>query len=342
MSDVLPRVGRDQIIAYRRRAQALDERLPPGSASLRRAASAGLQDSVPRSALHALHARVRDVGPNAWEDPALVQVWGPRYTAYVVPEGEHAPFTLGRLPGKGQTRERALDVAARLDAYLDGRTLRVEDAASGLGVHHHNLRYASLSGTVLMRWGGARQPTLWTVPCDVDPTDARLELVRRYLHIHGPSTLDAFVRWGGVDRSAAAATFAALSGSLVEVRTPVGDAQLMADDEPALREPAGPAAPARLLPSGDPFYLCWGADRDLLVPDARRRDQLWTPRVWPGALLLRGEIAGTWRRAGTTITVTPWRAVTGDDRAAVEAEAAAMPLPEVTAPATVLWAGVEG
>ena len=51
-------VTREQIIAFRRRIGALDERLPPGSASLGRAVWAGLQDSVPRSALHSLHARV--------------------------------------------------------------------------------------------------------------------------------------------------------------------------------------------------------------------------------------------------------------------------------------------
>lgn len=28
-------------------------------------------------------------------------------------------------------------------------------------------------------------------------------------------------------------------------------------------------------------------------------------RVWPGALLVQGEIAGTWRRAEGTVTVQP-------------------------------------
>jgi hypothetical protein len=38
--------------------QALDERLRPGPDSLRRAAWAGLQDSMPRAALLSIHARV--------------------------------------------------------------------------------------------------------------------------------------------------------------------------------------------------------------------------------------------------------------------------------------------
>jgi hypothetical protein len=65
----------------------------------------------------------------------------------------------------------------------------------------------------------------------------------------------------------------------------------------------------------------------LLVGDARRRGRLWTSRVWPGALLVDGEIAGTWRRAGPCVTVEPWRRLSGAERTAVEAEVAALPLP---------------
>jgi hypothetical protein len=68
---------REQILSHRRAAGALDERLPPGSASLRRAAWAGLQDSVPRAAVLSIHARVHGTGPDTWEDPSLVQLWGP-------------------------------------------------------------------------------------------------------------------------------------------------------------------------------------------------------------------------------------------------------------------------
>ncbi|HXD71555.1 MAG TPA: hypothetical protein VN615_16945, partial [Gaiellales bacterium] len=69
---------REQILAFRRRSGALDERLPLGPESLRQAAWAGLQDSMPRAAVLSLHARVEGIGPMAWEDPAFVQVWGPR------------------------------------------------------------------------------------------------------------------------------------------------------------------------------------------------------------------------------------------------------------------------
>jgi hypothetical protein len=103
------RVARRQILAFRRRVGALDERLPMGSESLRRAAWAGLQDSMPRTALLSLHARVKGVEPSTWEDPSLAQLWGPRYHAYVVAKRDFALFSLGRLPetGKGPPSRRA-------------------------------------------------------------------------------------------------------------------------------------------------------------------------------------------------------------------------------------------
>jgi hypothetical protein len=88
-------------------------------------------------------------------------------------------------------------------------------------------------------------------------------------------------------------------------------------------------APARLLPSGDAYFLLQGTDRELVVPDAGRRRELWTPRVWPGGLLVGGEIAGTWRRADTVLTVQSWRRLSRAERDAVTAEAESLPLPGI-------------
>ena len=130
-----------------------------------------------------------------------------------------------------------------------------------LGVNPNALRYAALTGTVLIRWDGARQPTVWTVPRpEVDPRRtrrARAPLPARPRSRHAQS----FAAWAGVSSRAALAAFDALGPSLVPLRTPVGDAVVLASDEALLRAPAGPAAPARLLPSGDLFYLLQGADR---------------------------------------------------------------------------------
>src|SRR5689334_13438552 len=111
-------LARPQILAFRRQAGALDERLPSGPRSLRRAAWAGLQDSMPRAALLSIHARVEETEPSTWEDPSLVQLWGPRYNVFVVAGRDLAVFSLGTLPDDAKGLRRAQDLAARLNTVL--------------------------------------------------------------------------------------------------------------------------------------------------------------------------------------------------------------------------------
>jgi hypothetical protein len=293
---------------------------------------------MPRAAVLSIHARVEGTRPDTWEDRSLVQLWGPRFSAYVVAARDLAVFSLGRLPDDAKGRRFAEELAARLSAFLGGRRMGYGEAGDGLGEPPNRLRYAAPTGTVLIRWEGARQPTIWTVTApDVDPSNARLELARRYLHVFGPTTPAAFAEWAGIGPAQGRAAFEALGGSLTPVRTPVGDAWILASDEATFRADPRPAAPARLLPSGDAYFLLQGADRELLVPDAGRRATLWTPRVWPGAVLVGGEVAGTWRRADTTFTIEPWRRLSRPDRDAVEAEAGSLPLPGVRAGVKVRW-----
>lgn len=331
---------RPQIVAFRRRAGALDERLPPGPRSLRQAAWAGLQDSMPRAALLSIHARVEGAEPSIWEDASLAQLWGPRYQVYVVAASDVAVFSLGRLPADAKGLRRAEDMAARLHAHLGGARMTYGEAGRALGLNANALRYGATTGTVLIRWAGARQPTVWTVPPpQVDPLDARRELARRYLHVFGPTTPASFARWAGVALQAGAAAFDSLRRSLTAVRTPLGDAWILTRDEPAFRAGPGAVAAARLLPSGDAYFLLHGEDRALLVPDADRRPTLWTPRVWPGALLVDGEVRGTWRRTNETVTVEAWGRFSPAERQAIEAEAAALPLPGVEGRIVVRWNG---
>jgi Winged helix DNA-binding domain len=331
------RVTRRQILAFRRRVGALDERVPKRSESLRRAAWAGLQDSMPRAALLSLHARVEGVKPSTWEDPSLAQLWGPRYHTYVVAKRDFALFSLGRHPENAKGRLRAERLAERLHAHLDGRQMTDRDVAGALGIGYA-IRYAATTGTVAIRWEGARAPTVWTVPAaKVDPADACRELGRRYLHIFGPATAEGFASWAGISRRSATDVFASLEGSLLPVRSPLGEGRLLADDEPAIRAAETATAPARLLPSGDAYFLLNGAERELLVPREDQRQRLWTPRVWPGALLVEGEIRGTWRRAHHTVRIDAWARLSRGRRDAIEAEANSLPLPGVDRPIEVVW-----
>ena len=73
------------------------------------------------------------------------------------------------------------------------------------------------------------------------------------------------------------------------------------------------------------------------MPGVGCRRELWTPRIWPGALLVDGEIAGTWRRSGALVTVQRWRPLSSTERDAVEAEAASLPLPGIPGRVAVRW-----
>jgi hypothetical protein len=329
---------RPQILAFRRHVGALDERLPRGRRSLRHAAWAGLQDSMPRAALLSIHARVEGTEPSTWEDPSLVQLWGPRFSAYVVAARDLAVFSLGRLPDDAGALRIAEDLATRLHRLLGGARMTYGEAGRALGEHPNRLRYAAPTGTVVIRWDGARQPTVWTVPPPaVAPRDARLELARRYLHIFGPTTPEALAGWAGIAPRQGLAAFDALRRSLTPVRTPVGDAWILTRDEPTFLASPPPAAPARLLPSGDAYFLLQGADRELLVPDADRRRALWTTRVWPGGVLVEGELVGTWRRVQGTVTIQTRRRLPRAGRHAVEAETESMPLPGIRGRIVVRW-----
>jgi Winged helix DNA-binding domain len=329
---------RSQILGFRRSVGALDRRLAPGARSLRRAAWAGLQDSMPRAALLSIHARVEGTHAATLEDPSLVQLWGPRHSVFVVAARDRGVFSLGTLPEGGKGRRRAEEWAARLQSISGGAEVTSGEVGRALGVHPGSLRYAAPTGTVLIRWDGARRPSVWTVPAPAgNPGDARLELARRYLHIYGPTTPESFARWAGLGPREGGAAFRALGRSLTPVQTPIGDAWILGRDEPTLRAEPGPPAPARLLPSGDAYWLLQGADRELLVPDPGRRGELWTPRVWPGALLVDGEIAGTWRRAGAAMTIQPWRPLSSAEREAVAAETVSLPLPGLQGRIAVRW-----
>jgi hypothetical protein len=293
---------------------------------------------MPRAALLSIHARVEGTTPSVWEDSSLVQLWGPRYSAYVVPVQDVAVFTLGRLPEEVGALRVAEDLAVRLHRLLRGGRMAYGEAGRALGHNPNRLRYAAPTGTVLIRWDGARQPIVWTVPPpEVDPRDARLELARRYLHVFGPTTAEAFAQWAGIPAQRGVAAFDGLRRSLIPVRTPVGDSWILTRDEPAFRAATGPAASARLLPSGDAYFLLQGRDRELLIPDASRRSVLWTSRVWPGGVLVDGEIIGTWRRALSTVTIQTWRGLSRAARNIVEAEAESLPLPDIKGRVAVRW-----
>ncbi|MGH3858197.1 winged helix DNA-binding domain-containing protein [Actinokineospora sp.] len=144
-------------------------------------------------------------------------------------------------------------------------------------------------------------------------------LVTAYLRLHGPAGKADAAAFLGTNRTEAAAMW---PDGLREVTVDGRAAYLPEDAITALRDAPDPRL-VRLLPPFDP--LLQSRDRDLLVPDAGRRKELWRPIGNPGAVLADGEIVGAWRTKATarkiTITVTPFQRLTKTITAAIEAEA---------------------
>lgn len=136
---------------------------------------------------------------------------------------------------------------------------------------------------------------------------SRLDLVRTVLHLLGPTTpalvaehLDAPV----------ADVAARWPSDAVEVDVAGRALQVLASDLDALLAAAEPSA-RRVVRLLGPYDLYLQArDRDLLVADAARRKALWPVLGRPGAVLVDGEVVGTWRprgRAGAiALALDPW------------------------------------
>ncbi len=215
---------------------------------------------MPRAALLSIHARVEGTEPSTWEDPSLVQLWGPRFSAYVVAARDLAVFSLGRLPDDAGARQVAEDLAARLarpprrredDLRRGGecarrtpqpapvrRTDRHGPDPMGRRATADHLDRAATRGRSARRAPRARAP----VPAHL-----------RSHHARGVRSS------GRGSRRVEASTRSTRSRrSLTPVRTPIGDAWILTRDEPTFRAVPGPAAPARLLPSGDAYFLLRG------------------------------------------------------------------------------------
>src|SRR3989441_999097 len=330
----IPSITRENVLAFRQRATHLHRRLPPGR--LVDAAFAGLQDSAPRSAVLALHARVQDVSPSAWKDPRFVQVWGPRGAVYVSPSQDVAVFTLGRSP-----RNPVLGAAVRAAVEKAKRAFRARRAQPervlsdrATGVNFRELRIASMSGGVRIKWDGATTSWRLVEPPIEASEPARLELARRFLRSVGPSTPKEFAWWSGGwagsftsatrgELSDAQETFRSLEKELTEVEVEGQKRWALRTDRFRL-EPVVPFETVRLLPAGDPYLA--SPDRALLIPQPRYRSELWPKSVWPGALMVNGELVGTWRRQMGRVTVRPWRRLEPEVKDAVKEEVSGMPI----------------
>lgn len=146
---------------------------------------------------------------------------------------------------------------------------------------------------------------------DVSPD----EMILRYLVAFGPSTVADVQTWSGL--TGMRAVLERLRPRLRTFRDERGRELFDVPDGP-LPDPETPA-PVRFLPEFDNVFLSHD-DRSRIV-DGRYLDQA----LMHGFVLVEGFIRGVWklerRRAGTSLVIGPWGALTAGERVEVEAEA---------------------
>ena len=334
---VAARVTPERVLQYRARVSHLDAKLPAGAFAT--AAWGGLQDSVPRGGVLSLHARVEDTRPDSWEDPSVVQIWFRGGADYIVPRADVGVFTLGSYPRDAEAGERLERLADDIHRATGGRMMTVREVADRLAGDRNRIRGVAMTGRVLIRWDASN---IWLIPVDrpsIDPEDARTELARRFVHWFGPTTKPRLATWTGVTARDATRTWQSIESELTPVETDGvdGTRYLLASDLEAMQS-AGPVAGVRLLPYDDPYTKL---DTELLVPDADLRRRVFpglgeSKGHIPGAILVDGEVVGSWQRQGRKATLHPWRKLSASARERIEAEALAFPIAGAAAP-TVTW-----
>jgi hypothetical protein len=135
-------------------------------------------------------------------------------------------------------------------------------------------------------------------------TEGFTDLVLDYLRLHGPAGPSEVAGYFATTVTEIKKVWPA---GLAEVAVDGKTAWLPEDRLTALRK--APTTPlVRLLPPLDPYLQA--RDRDLLVPAKEHRGELWRILGRRGALLVDGEITGTWsaKAAGKRldVTVTPF------------------------------------
>lgn len=340
-----------QVLGFRVRAQGLDR----GATTLPDAAvlDLGVQDTGPDGGLWAL--AIRGVDVSALSDDDLATVWTIRGAPHLYRRGDLPgvaaavePFSdadAGKriydatrpLKAAGIDNLAALDavaaamrsvvkapmvkgeVSARVTALMAPPYLRSCRPCKTTHLYEMPFRLAALRAGLELR-AGTSPPVLQRIKGfrRAAAVPGRLDVVRGYLRLLGPATPKHVAEF--------------LDAPVKEVRDrwPADAAEVTVDgqtrwvldaDRDAIS--AGAAEIDRLLGPYDLFLQA--RDRDLLVADPQRAKALWPVLGRPGAVLLDGGIAGTWRprKAGSKLTVQVqlWSAVAARRRAAVAAQA---------------------
>jgi hypothetical protein len=264
---------------------------------------------------------------------AVIKATAMRQTLHLVTRRDYALLraAMSEMISRGETAQ-AKSLAPSVRALAEAGPVASADALAHLEREH------GLTGIDARRaWRAARvrahvlhhhETALWRgrpegrfvaieEPEAHDPTDARAEILRRYLAAFGPASRRDIVAWSmmhvpeiqrALDRLAPLRRFRNEHGrELLDVpRAPLPD-----PDTPA---------PVRFLPKWDNVLLAF-ADRTRVLPERYRKTVIRTNGDVAQTFLVDGFVAGMWRVENGRVLVEPFEKLSPSVRREVEDEA---------------------
>ncbi len=164
----------------------------------------------------------------------------------------------------------------------------------------------------------------------------REHLLRAYFRVNGPTSRTHYCDRQQVGTTGVGELWDELGDHLVRVQV---DGKRFDVPESLVEsvQRAEPAEGVALVPPNDPYLR--QTDRALLVPDSTRRKKVFKALSGPGALLVDGEIAGTWRyrRSDSEVSIEAFGKLGSDHPSAAERAATAVATSTGDDEPTITW-----
>jgi Winged helix DNA-binding domain len=308
-----------------------------------------------------LAARVEGLTPRRiqdalWKGHSLIKTWAMRGTLHLF-SAQDFPLYAAAFRIRDHWRRpswlKAFDVSdAEMVAIIDGigdvlgdgvartREELAGEVASRVGAHAREKLLADSWGALLkpaasggvLAFGPNRgrnvtfvRPDRWIEGWqDLEPGPSAGEILRRFVHMHGPTRAENFAHWWGLAQAPAKRVWRSVEKELAEVDVEGERAWVLAADATAI---AGmePDRSVRLVPNFDSYLLAYHP-RSSMVRD-RARELIFRPQGWISpVLLVGGEAAGVWeldRKPGRAVVrVEPFGRLPAGARKAAGEEAA--------------------
>ncbi|ADB31384.1 hypothetical protein Kfla_2308 [Kribbella flavida DSM 17836] len=353
-----PELRREQVLGHRAVVQALAE--PARRTQDTPLLGLGLQNTPPGSGAIGLAARTQQSSDTV---TALFEPGGPvavvmaaRGAPYVVRRTDLPLLAAALYPLDAQEGAEVDEVAAAMREVVRGDAVSRPDLSEELNgrvsdgvrawcercqsVHVRERLFRKATLQAGFELDAQATPTVFRsagAQPSADRDTARAELFRRYVHLVGVTSPAEVATWLDYKAGAVKEAWSLLAEELTACRIEGKRRWALTADLESLLDGRLPST-AKLLPPSDAYLL---GERSLVVPDREYQRELWRAVANPGALLLDGEIVGTWRHRLTDnrlqVTFSPFRPLSAAARNAFDQAAESLAALRSTAEVTTTW-----